>query len=118
MIVLQLGCFTSYAQSDTITIPLTGEKDSALVPIELLRIANSKMIDLEYEKEINTHLRSIIQNDSVRYNALLDSHDYYENKSLECEEAYSRDTRKYKKQRNIFAGTTGGLLIILAIILL
>lgn len=77
------------------------------------------MIDLEYEKEINSHLRSIIQNDSILINDLSAMYNYCQSKNVDCEEAYARDTRKYKKQRNIFIGTTAtSVLVILAIILL
>ena len=119
MIVVVLGCSMSYAQSDDAQhISSIGVQDSVLVPVELIKIANSKMIELEYEKEINSYLRNIIQNDSAIYNALFISHDYYESKSIECEEAYIRDTKKYKKQRNILGGTSIGLLTILVLILL
>ena len=36
-----------------------------LVPTSALRVANSKMIELKYEKEINNELRQIINNDSL-----------------------------------------------------
>ena len=40
-------------------------KDSVLVSYNDLRLANSKLIELDYEKKINTNLRSIIVNDSI-----------------------------------------------------
>lgn len=47
----------------------TGEviqsRDSVLISYNDLRIANSKLIELEYEKQINTNLRNIIFNDSI-----------------------------------------------------
>lgn len=40
-------------------------KDSVLISYDDLRLANSKLIELDYEKKINTNLRSIIVNDSI-----------------------------------------------------
>lgn len=117
-IVLQLGCFTSYAQSDSITISLTDKKDSALVPIELLRIANSKMLELKYEKEININLREIIKNDSILIDDVSTLCNYYERKCIEDEKYYTEKIQNLKTQRNVFGGTSTGLLLILLILLL
>ena len=118
MIVLQLGCFTSYAQSDSIAISFTDKKDSALVPIELLRIANSKMIELKYEKEININLREIIKNDSILIDDVSTLCNYYERKCIEDEKYYTEKIQNLKTQRNIFGGTSTGLLLFLLILLL
>ena len=90
-------------------IPFTGglEHDSIKVAIDDLRKANTKLIELSYEKDINKNLRQIIKNDSVlaeqarqRY-ILLD-----------------RSCKKIKKQRNIGVGAAIGsiLLFIISII--
>ena len=47
----------------------TGEvvcyKDSVSISYDDLRLVNSKLIELEYEKQINNNLHSIIHNDSI-----------------------------------------------------
>lgn len=43
----------------------TGERDSVLIAYDDLRIVNSKLIELDYEKQINAKLRNIIKNDSI-----------------------------------------------------
>ena len=106
MIVL-LSC--SINSSSKVYMPFTGglEHDSIKVAIDDLRKANTKLIELSYEKDINKNLRQIIVNDSVlveqarqRY-ILLD-----------------RTCKKIKKQRNIGVGAAIGsiLLFIISII--
>ena len=56
MILLVLSYSTSWCQS---------KQDSVLVSIESIKIANAKMIELKYEKEINAELSKIIHNDSI-----------------------------------------------------
>lgn len=48
----------------------TGElnNDSTLIAFDDLRIVNSKLIELEYQKEINAKYKTIIQNDSIIIN--------------------------------------------------
>lgn len=66
MIVL-LNCSISLLGSEY--HPSTGEikqsNDSILISYDDLRLANSKLIELNYEKEINTKLREVIRNDSI-----------------------------------------------------
>ena len=71
MIVL-LGCSINLLANNTNIDsfhPSTGEvvqfKDSVLISYDDLRLVNSKLIELEYEKQINNNLRSIIYNDSI-----------------------------------------------------
>lgn len=84
-----------------------GVSDSVLVAVDDLRVANAKMIELRYEKEINADLRQIVKNDSVVINALKQEVDY--NKA---------QSKKYKKERNIVGGVGVGTLILLIISLL
>ena len=76
------------------TIPSTGEvvsnTDSVLISYDDLRLANSKLIELNYEKQINTNLRSIISNDSIIIN------DY-----RNITEKLNKDCKKAVKHRNI-----------------
>lgn len=121
MIVLLWSYSTSWCQSNfNDSILLTGEEmqtDSVLVPISALRVANTKMIELQYEKEINKNLQYIIQNDSL----LID--DVSTNLSA-CEVEYNEkdaEVKEMKKQRNIAIGAgscTSLLFLILLIIAL
>lgn len=52
---------------DSLTNPSTGrgtETDSVLIAYDDIRYINSKLVELEYEKQINEKLRSIAYNDS------------------------------------------------------
>lgn len=66
-----LGYSTNlYASNPTDSLNLsTGEivtpEDSVLISYNDLRIVNSKLIQLDYEQQINANLRSIIKNDSI-----------------------------------------------------
>lgn len=109
MIVL-LSCSTSWCQNKH-TIPFTGvvEQGDTLVevPISTIKIANSKMIELKYEKQINANLREVVLNDSIIIKGLQNNIVVEQNKS-----------KKYKKERNIAGGAGIGLLILLIISLL
>lgn len=106
MIVL-LSYSTSWSQNN-VTIPFTGvlEPTDTLVevPLNTLRIANSKMLELKFEKEINGNLRQIITNDSIVINSLQNKVAIEQN-----------NAKKYKRQRNVVGGTGIGLLILLLI---
>ena len=90
--------------------PSTGEhvelKDSVLIAYDDLRIVNSKLIQLEYEQQINSNLRNVIQNDSIIIR------DY---KILN--ERINKDCKKAVRQRNIAIGS-GALFFITSLILL
>ena len=90
-------------------MPFTGglEHDSIKVAIDDLRKANTKLIELSYEKDINKNLRQIIVNDSVlaeqarqRY-ILLD-----------------RSCKKITKQRNVACCGAAGAIILLILSLI
>ena len=83
------------------------EHDSVKVAIDDLRKANTKLIELSYEKDINKNLRQIIKNDSVlaeqarqRY-ILLD-----------------RSCKQIKKQRNIAYYSAGATIMLLILSLI
>lgn len=107
MIVL-LSYSSSWCQSDAM-LSSTGEltKDSVLVAVDDLRVANAKMIELKYEKEINLSLKEIVKNDSVAIVALRENNSVVEARA-----------KKYKRQRNIAGGTSIGVLILLILSLL
>lgn len=103
--IVVLSYSTSWCQNNV--IPSTGELSDSLVliPIEAIKIANSKMIELKYQKEINDSLRSIISNDS----AIISEYKELTNKK-------DRTIKKVKKQRNsIVFGSA--ILILLALFL-
>ena len=81
-------------------------KDSVLIAYDDLRIVNSKLIQLEYEQQINSNLRNVIQNDSIIIR------DY---KILN--ERINKDCKKAVRQRNIAIGS-GALFFITSLILL
>ena len=97
---------TSWCQSN-VSLSSTGEQygksDSVLISYDDIRIVNSKLIQLKYEKEINDSLNVIINNDDKiikEYNNNI--------KTL------NTNINKVIKQRNIIG--LGGLVIILSLI--
>lgn len=80
-------------------------RDSVLVSYNDLRLANSKLIELEYEKKINTTLRSIIVNDSIIIH-------HYKNSNVLINKSYKKAIR----QRNIAIG--GGITFSIVTLLL
>ena len=107
-----LGYSTNlYASNQTDVLNLsTGEifipEDSVLISYNDLRIVNSKLIQLDYEQQINANLRTIIKNDSIvikDYKLLNDR--------------ISKNCKKAVRQRNITIGA-GVLFFISSILLL
>lgn len=103
-----LSYSTSWCQSN-VSHSSTGEQygksDSVLISYKDIRIVNSKLIELKYEKEINDSLRVIINNDDKIIKA------YNNNiKSLNAE------IKKVTTQRNIIG--IGGIISILSLIIL
>lgn len=111
MIVL-LGYSTNlYANNQICSLNLSTGKvfipeDSVLISYNDLRIVNSKLIQLDYEKQINANLRTIIKNDSIvikDYKLLNDR--------------ISKNCKKVVRQRNVAIGA-GVLFFISSILLL
>lgn len=104
MIVL-LSCSTSLLSSAKANNSSTGELDDSIkVSINDLRKANSKLIQLDYEKDINKNLRQIIRNDSVL--------------AEQARQKYillDRSCKKIKKQRNIGVGAAIGSILLFVI---
>lgn len=103
MIVL-LSCSTNLLSKELNSSTGGLVDDSVKVAISDLRKANVKLIQLDYERDINKSLRQIVRNDSVlaeqarqRY-LLLD-----------------RSCKKIKKQRNIGVGAAIGSILLLII---
>lgn len=99
-----LNCSTSWCQSNvTDSLSSTGgvEQEDSLVaiPISMLKEANAKMVEIKYEKQINSELKQIVANDSTIIAGLKQNVRYYKN-SLKAKE---KEARKYKRQKNIVA---------------
>lgn len=112
MTLLVLSYSTSWCQNDSIPPTGVGESDSVLVAISAIKVANAKMIELKYEKEINRNLRDCIQNDSILISALSTN-------LSACEINSNNKIAEIKKQRNIaiLAGSSINLLLLLIMIL-
>lgn len=110
-----LSCSTSWCQNDTISSMGGLEQTDSLilVPISAIKIANSKMIELEYEKEINDNLRKIILNDSSIIATLNNSVKELEKDII----ATTNKANRYKKQRNILITGGSGICVVLAVLL-
>lgn len=110
MIVL-LGCSINLLASSvdmTCTHLSTGGvvvEDSVLISYNDLRLANSKLIELDYEKKINTTLRTIVANDSIIIQ-------HYKNNNTLLNKSYKKAIR----QRNIAIG--GGIVFSIVTLLL
>ena len=113
MIVL-LNCSINLSANniDTDSLNLsTGDvvqpKDSVLISYDDLRRANAKLIELDYERKINSNLRNIIYNDSIVIR------DYQV-----LNERISKNCKKTIRQRNIATGGAAALFIAIIITLL
>lgn len=122
MLILLSTYSISWCQNDTILSTGVVEQDSVLVPIQALRVANAKIIELKYEKAINENYRQTIELDSAIIDAL--ENNLY-NCGLELEEQINicdEEITKIKRQRNtaigVGTGTSTALLVILLLILL
>ena len=80
-------------------------EDSVLVSYNDLRLANSKLIELDYEKKINTTLKSIIVNYSI-------TTQHYKSSNTLLNKSYKKAIR----QRNIAIG--GGVVFSIVTLLL
>ena len=101
MIVLLSYSINLYANDYHIssTVEVT-EEDSVSISYTVLKIVNSKLIELKYEKETNNILRTIIRNDSLIIDTLT-----IDNLRLTSEvKKLNKSNKKYKKQRNVGFG--------------
>ena len=108
-----LSCSTNLLISSVAANSSTGglPEDSLTISYDDLRKANSKLIELEYEREINKNLKSIICNDSVAINVL-------SSKIARMEGEYNKQIKQVKKQRNVAGGIGIGAIILLIISIL
>lgn len=89
MITIVLLSYSIVCLGNNNQIPSTGELDSVLISYDDLRIVNSKLVELDYTKQINTKYKSVISNDS----AIINNY-----KQLNAN--INKTAIKYKKQRN------------------
>lgn len=82
--------------------------DSVLVSIDAIRIANAKMIELKYQKEINSNLFNIIKNDSIEINNL----------TYKLKESEYNNNLLNKQKRNVINISICSNVILLALLLL
>lgn len=113
-----LSCSTSWCKNKVFepdSLPSTGvlekQDTSILIPIEYIRIANSKMIELKYEKQINSELNKLVDNDSVIISQL-------QKDLIYCTESNKEKLKKVKKQRNIFLCSTIGVALLSLLLLI
>ena len=112
MIVLLSCSINSLANSNS-TLSSTGgvSEDSILVSYDDLRKANAKLVELEYEKDINKKLNNIIANDSISISVLRNNIDRITRESRE-------QIRRAKRERNTLGGISIVSIILLVISLL
>ena len=102
MIALLSYFTSSYANNDYSL--LRGSNDSTLISYNDLRLVNSKLIELEYTKQINDKYKELHKTDSTSIVVLNNNIKNVSNK-----------VRKVTKERNI-AISVGGISIILSIL--
>lgn len=95
----------TYLSTGGVVVEDTNVKDSVLISYNDLRLANSKLIELDYEKKINTTLRTIVANDSIIIQ-------HYKNNNALLNKSYKKAIR----QRNIAIG--GGIVFSIVTLLL
>lgn len=118
MIVLLL-CSTNLLASnqDSISSAYISSKgvlytdNCVLISYDNIRKVNAKLIELEYEKEINKNLKEIIINDSIAISRL---QNYIDNVEVE----HKSEVKSLKKKLVVAEGCSAGAIILLIIALL
>ena len=85
--------------------------DSVVVSVDALRIANAKMLELKYEKEINVNLQEVVRVDSVLISSL-------ESNLFAVKEQAKEELDDMRKQRNKAIAIGGASSVILLILLI
>lgn len=112
-----LSCLMNSLNAEEQSFLSTGElpnkiptRDSVNIAYSDLRIVNSKLIELEYTKQVNNNLREIVRNDSIVINNL-------ENTIRTKNVLHDATVKSLKRERNIIAccgvAVTVGLVIAL-----
>lgn len=116
--IVVLSCFMNLSISSFATNSSTGGfkqdsliTDSVLISYNDLRNVNAKLIELEYEKEINANLRYIVTNDSVAIVGL-------NNRIRNMANDNKLKVQRVKRQRNILGGVSIVSFVLLIISIL
>lgn len=112
--IVQLNCSMSWSKGIDGALSPTGgllPPDSVLISIEDLKVANAKILELKYEKEINKSLTETIHNDSILIGVL-------NRRVQDADERCERKNKRIKTQRNILGGVSVGSLLLLIISIL
>ena len=111
MILLVLNYSMSWSQSNIHPTGGLSKTDSVFVSLQAIKIANAKMIELKYEKEINKHYLDIICADSILIECLRNNAQY--NKMN-----YEKEIKHITKQRNRAIAIGSGSSLLLFILLM
>lgn len=111
MIVL-LNYFTSWSKSNQypstgVVDSTTSVQDSVFIAFSDLKVANSKMIELEYVKQINTKLNENIKLDSIHNRLVFNE--------LEQSKVENNALRKDRNNISILAGIELLIIILLSL---
>ena len=113
-----LSCFMNLSTSSFASILSMGgvkqdsiTNDSVLIAYSDLHKVNAKLIELEYEKEINVNLRHIVINDSVAIVSL-------NNRIRNMANDNKLKVQRVKRQRNILGGVSVASFMLLIISIL
>lgn len=111
MILLVLNYSMSWSQNNISSTGVLSKPDSVFVSLQAIKIANAKMIELKYEKEINKHYLDVICADSIIIDALRNNAEYNKIK-------YEEEIKYITKQRNKAIAIGGSSSLLLFILLL
>lgn len=125
MIVLLCCSVNLYGQSeaDSVAYLPTGgaaRTDSVLIGIDELRLANAKLIRAEYDAMLKNNFKKIVEAQRSQIDILEANFNRQKNINAKLvDEVIKAEAKanKYRKQRNIAAGSSCGLLAIIVIIL-
>ena len=114
MILLVSTYFMSWCQNNTSPTGELESRDSVLINIDAIKIANAKMLELKYEKEINKQLMDCIRIDSTIIMSL-------QNNARISELEYEHNIKQIVKEKEtaiLHGSITSGVLLLLLIIVL
>lgn len=107
--MMLLSCLTSWSQKIGNITPLRG--DSCNVSIDIIRLANAKLIDRKRLIEVTAQKDSIIYLDSLYILEQSKIIDDFQDKVNEANRINEEVTRRLHKQRNITYGIAGATAV-------
>lgn len=111
IVLLMTFGICSYIHSEGVDSLLYGGADSTLVSYDDLRLTNAKLIELQYEKQINEELKEVLFMDNTIIDSLRTDNDKLNSSLINS----NTKCNKIKRQRNAFIIATV-ITTILAII--